>query len=61
MLGVDNMITERVDFASYDDPFKPKTKEEIYADLAESMACYERGEYKGIDDALDEICIKYGI
>lgn len=44
-----------------ENPFKPLSAEEIYAELAESRACYERGEYKDFDEALDEICEKYGI
>lgn len=42
-------------------PFKPKSADEIYAELAESRACYERGEYEDFDDALDEISRKYGL
>ena len=44
-----------------DNPFKPMSKEEIYADLAESRACYERGEYRDFDEALDEISKEYGL
>lgn len=42
-------------------PFKPKSAEDIYSDLAESRACYERGEYEDFDDALDDISKKYGL
>lgn len=39
----------------------PKSAEEIYSDLAESRACYERGEFKDFDEALNEISEEYGI
>ena len=42
-------------------PYKPKSAEEIYSELAESRACYERGEYEDFDDALDDISRKYGL
>lgn len=42
-------------------PFKPKSAEEIYSELAESRACYEQGEYEDFDDALDDINKKYGL
>ena len=42
-------------------PYKPKSAKEIYADLAESHACYERGEFEDFDDALDDISEKYGL
>lgn len=42
-------------------PFEPLSAEEIYAELAESRACYERGEYEDFDDALDAISKKYGL
>lgn len=42
-------------------PYKPKSAEEIYSELEESRACYEHGEYDDFDDALDEISEKYGI
>jgi len=42
-------------------PFKPKSAEEIYSELAESRACYERGEYEDFDDALDDVSKKYGL
>ena len=44
-----------------DNPFKPKTADEIYNKLAESRACYERGEFEDFDDALNEISEKYGL
>lgn len=42
-------------------PYKPKSAEEIYSELAESRACYERGEYEDFDAALDDISKKYGL
>ena len=42
-------------------PFKPKSAEEIYSELAESRTCYEQGEYENFDDALDDISKKYGL
>ena len=42
-------------------PFKPKSANEIYADLAKSRACYEHGECEDFDDALDEISKKYDL
>jgi len=42
-------------------PFTPKSAKEIYSELAESRACYERGEYEDFDDALDDISKKYGL
>ncbi len=42
-------------------PFKPKAAEEIYSELADSRASYERGEYEDFDDALDDISEKYGL
>lgn len=42
-------------------PFKPKSADEIYADLAESRECYARGEYQDFDEAIDEISKKYGL
>ncbi len=40
---------------------KPKSAEAIYSELAESRACYERGEYEDFDDALADISKKYGL
>ena len=37
------------------------SEKEIYAQLAESRAYYERGEYEDFDDALDDISKKYGL
>ncbi|MCR4717218.1 MAG: hypothetical protein K5656_08555 [Lachnospiraceae bacterium] len=42
-------------------PFAPMSANDIYAELAESRACYERGEYEDFDDALNEISAKYGL
>lgn len=42
-------------------PFKLKSAEEIYSDLAEARACYEQGDYEDFDDALDDISKKYGL
>lgn len=42
-------------------PFEPKSAEEIYSELAESRACYDRGEYEDFDAALDDISKKYGL
>lgn len=44
-----------------DNPFKPLSEKEILDELAEARACYQRGEYKDFDDALDEIGKKYGL
>ena len=42
-------------------PFKPKSAEDIYADLETSRACFARGEYEDFDDALDEISKRYDL
>ena len=42
-------------------PFEPLSAEKILAELAEARDCFERGEYQDFDDALDEICEKYGL
>lgn len=42
-------------------PFQPKSEEEILNELAQSRADYERGDYMDFDDAIDEICKKYGL
>ncbi len=42
-------------------PYKPKSADEIYTDLESSRDCYERGEYEDFDAALDEISKKYGL
>lgn len=42
-------------------PLKPKSANDIYSELAESRACYERGEYKDFDAALDDIAKKYDL
>lgn len=44
-----------------DCPFTPKSSADIYADLAESRASYERGEYMDFDEALEEISKAYDI
>ena len=44
-----------------DNPFKPMSAQEIFADLAKSHACYERGEYRNFNEALDEISEEYGL
>ena len=36
-------------------PYEPLSGEEIYAELAESRACYDRGEYQDFDEAINEI------
>lgn len=41
--------------------FKMVGREEIYAELEESRACFERGEYKDFNDAIDEIRAKYNL
>ncbi len=38
-----------------------KPREMIYAELEKSRSCYEKGEYKDFDDALDEIEKKYDL
>jgi hypothetical protein len=45
---------------NYCNPFRPKSTEEIYAELAESRDCYARGEYRKVSAALDEMKKKYG-
>lgn len=52
------MLPEEMDIIN---PFEQKTKEAIYADLEESRACYERGEYEEFDSALDDICTRYDL
>ena len=42
-------------------PYNPLAADEIYAELTESRACSERGEYEDFDDIIDEISEKYGI
>lgn len=42
-----------------ENPFNPKSANEIYSELAASRACYERGEYEDFDDALNDLSIKY--
>ncbi|MCR4926820.1 MAG: hypothetical protein K5927_02480 [Lachnospiraceae bacterium] len=42
-------------------PLRPLSAEEIYAELEESRKCFEKGEYDDFDDALGEIEKKYGL
>lgn len=42
-------------------PFAPKAADDIYADLEESRACYDRGECNDFDAAIEGISIKYGL
>ena len=42
-------------------PFKPKTADQIYADLGESRNFYKCGEYEDFDNALNEISERYGL
>ena len=42
-------------------PFRALSANEMYAELSESRACYERGECEDFDAALDEISEKYGL
>lgn len=44
-----------------DNPLQPLSADEIYKEVAESRACYERGEYDDFDVALDEISKKYDL
>ncbi|MEZ3433044.1 MAG: hypothetical protein K1W34_00115 [Lachnospiraceae bacterium] len=44
-----------------DNPYKPLSRNEIIAELAESRACYNNGEGEDFDKALDEIGEKYGL
>ena len=48
-----------VDFCG-NNPYKPLDKNEILSELAESRACFDRGEGEDFDKALDEIGAKYG-
>lgn len=38
-----------------------KTAIEIYGELEEARASYDRGEYEAFDEALDEISKKYNL
>ena len=42
-------------------PLKPLSADEIYSELAEARACYDRGEYEDLNDAINEISKKYGL
>lgn len=44
-----------------ENPFAPKSADEIYADLERSRICHERGEYEDFDDVLDSISKRYGL
>ncbi len=44
-----------------ENPFAPKSAEDIYEDLEKSRECYERGEFEDFDEALDEISEKYNL
>ena len=44
-----------------DNPYRPLSANEIAEELAESRACYLRGEGKDFDEAIDEIRAKYGL
>ncbi len=40
-------------------PYRPLSAKEIYAELEKSRRCYDREDYKDFDDALNEISRKY--
>lgn len=42
-------------------PYKPLSGDEILSELADSRACYDRGEGEDFDKALDEMGAKYGL
>lgn len=42
-------------------PYKPKSADNIYSDLAESRANYKRGEYEDFNKALEEISKEYNL
>ena len=42
-------------------PYKPVSEGEILSELAESRACYDRGEGEDFDKAFDEIGAKYSL
>lgn len=42
-------------------PYKPLSGDEILSVLADSRACYDRGEGEDFDKALDEMGAKYGL
>ena len=42
-------------------PFSPLSSQEIYSELAESRARYERGEYEDFDEVIDGIRKIYGL
>ena len=41
--------------------YKPLSRSEILSKLAQSRACYERGEGENFDKAVDEIGVQYGV
>lgn len=43
-----------------ENPYKPLSRNEILSELAQSRACYERGEGEDFDKAIDEIGAQYG-
>lgn len=42
-------------------PYKPLSGDETLSELAESRACYARGEGEDFDKALDGMGVKYGL
>ncbi|MDE5779542.1 MAG: hypothetical protein K2I10_13740 [Lachnospiraceae bacterium] len=44
-----------------ENPYKPLGRNEILSELAQSQACYERGEGEDFDKAVDEIRAQYGL
>ena len=44
-----------------ENPYKPLSRNEILSELAQSRACYERGEGEDFDKAVDEIGAQYGL
>ena len=44
-----------------ENPLRPKSANEICSELAESRACYERGECEDFDTAVDDIARKYDL
>ena len=44
-----------------ENPYKPLSANEIFAELEESRCCYENGNCEDMDVALDEISRKYGL
>ena len=46
---------------SEENPYKPMSRKDILADLAESRECYAREEYQDFDEAINEISEKYDL